>query len=54
LPFLGKDDADLFKKIQSGEYRVSSSASPSAAALIHKLLRQNPSERPTAREVSYI
>lgn len=50
--FSGKDDQDLFKKIQSGDFKFPTSSSNSNAhRLITRILKQSPDDRPTAKEV---
>ncbi|KAL4432954.1 hypothetical protein ABPG74_014468 [Tetrahymena malaccensis] len=51
FPFKGKDDNDLFRKIQSGDFKIPGNVSQSATRLINKLLKLNPEERPTAKEI---
>ncbi|KAL4478063.1 hypothetical protein ABPG72_013502 [Tetrahymena utriculariae] len=51
FPFKGKDDNDLFRKIQSGDFKIPGNISQSATRLINKLLKLNPEERPTAKEI---
>ncbi|EAR99912.2 Serine/Threonine kinase domain protein (macronuclear) [Tetrahymena thermophila SB210] len=51
FPFKGKDDNDLFRKIQSGDFKIPGNVSQSATRLINKLLKLNPEDRPTAKEI---
>lgn len=43
---------DLYNKIQRGQYVVPDNLSFDAKALLRKMLRMNPHERPSAKEVS--
>lgn len=50
-PFLDTEPATLFSKIRRGLFSIPEGLSPQARCLIRCLLRKNPSERLTAREI---
>lgn len=53
FPFKGENDRDLYKKIARGTYQKIPDVSAEANALIGRMLRVNPQERPTAAQVIY-
>jgi serine/threonine protein kinase len=53
FPMKGTDDKDLYKKILRGQFDIPSTISKPAQALIRKLLRMNPHDRPSTDDVNF-
>lgn len=51
-PFMARTDKELYKKIISGNFEVTALQDEKSRDLVSRMLRVNPSERPTAAEVS--
>ncbi len=53
-PFKGNSERELFQKISSGKFEIPAGVSSELKGLINRILKVNPSERPTAKEVLYL
>lgn len=51
FPFKGDTDAELYARIQSGEFTIHHEISKEAVALIYGMLTTDPEERPTVSEL---
>ncbi len=53
FPFRGFDEKDLYSKIKKGKFDFPNHLNPDAKALLERILKINPSDRPTVDQVNF-